>query len=104
MAAPFFVASLPRMTALFDEHGRATRWPRKARDREAVLDALAERFAPGAVVAEAEVNAILREAHTFGDWALLRRELFETGRLDRDPRAGTYWRPAPVTASARGEG
>lgn len=79
------------MTALFDADGRVTRWPRKAAEKEAVLDHLLGHFQRDRRYREKEVNAILCDLHTFGDWALLRRELFETGRLDRDPREGVYW-------------
>lgn len=79
------------MTALFDGEGRVTRWPRKAVDRDAVLDYLASKFESGRIYTEAELNGILRMFHTFGDWALLRRELYETKRLDRDPPTARYW-------------
>jgi hypothetical protein len=79
------------MTALFDRDGVVTRWPRKSRERDEVLDHLASKFEPGRIYKEAEVTAILRDWHGFGDHALLRRELFESGRLGRDPRTGTYW-------------
>ena len=82
---------------LIDSSGKVTRWPKKQAERALVLDHLARLFAPGRIYREAEVNDLLRANHTFEDWALLRRELFEAGIFDRDPRAGTYWlldRPA----------
>jgi hypothetical protein len=79
------------MADLIDPNGIVTRWPRKQADRERVLRHLAARFEPGRIYREAEVNEILKAWHTFGDWALLRREMFEAGIFDRDPRTGTYW-------------
>lgn len=79
------------MTALIDANGIVTRWPRKAADKEVVLNHLLRHFDENRRYFEKEVNELLKELHTFGDWALLRRELYETGRLDRDPRAGLYW-------------
>ena len=34
---------------------------------------------------------MLKRYHSFGDLALLRRELFESGGLDRDAKTGRYW-------------
>ncbi|MET0599014.1 MAG: DUF2087 domain-containing protein [Mesorhizobium sp.] len=84
------------MTALIDAEGVVTRWPRKSAERQRVLDHLAARFEAGRFYSEAEVNEILRRHHSFGDWALLRRELFEAGRLGRDARAGRYWLVVPL--------
>ena len=56
-----------------------------------MLDHLAGKFEAGRIYGEGEVNEILRRFHSFGDWALLRRELFENGRLDRDARGARYW-------------
>lgn len=80
------------MTELIDSDGRVTRWPRQAIAREKVLQYLAEKFEPGRQYPEKEVNDILKRFHTFGDWALLRRELFEAGKLGRDPKLAQYWR------------
>ena len=82
----------PSPRDLIDENGIVTRWPKKRAERELVLDHLVALFEPGRIYPEAEINERLRAAHGFEDWALLRRELFETGRMDRDPRKGTYWR------------
>lgn len=76
---------------LIDPNGVVTRWPKKRAEREMVLNHLARLFEPGRVYAEAEVNELLRANHAFEDWALLRRELFEAGVLNRDPRKGIYW-------------
>ncbi|MBT1156320.1 DUF2087 domain-containing protein [Aminobacter anthyllidis] len=85
------------MTALITDDGIVTRWPAKAADRVVVLDFLAARFERGLDYAEREVNDILKRHHSFGDWALLRRELVETGRFRRDAVAGLYWLPPAVS-------
>jgi hypothetical protein len=81
------------MTALITDDGIVTRWPAKAADRTLVLDFLAARFEAGRDYAEREVNDLLKRHHSFGDWALLRRELVESGRFQRDARVGRYWLP-----------
>ncbi|PWK72708.1 DUF2087 domain-containing protein [Aminobacter sp. AP02] len=85
------------MSGLISEDGVVTRWPSRAADKTLVLDFLATKFEAGRDYAEREVNDILKRHHSFGDWALLRRELVESGRLQRDARVGRYWAPAPTS-------
>ncbi|MEJ6784258.1 DUF2087 domain-containing protein [Aminobacter sp. Piv2-1] len=80
------------MSALITEDGVVARWPAKAADKVLVLDFLAAKFEAGRDYAEREVNDMLKRHHSFGDWALLRRELFESGRFSRDLRGGVYRR------------
>lgn len=80
------------MTALIIDDGVVTRWPVKAADRVLVLDLLAAKFETGRDYSEREVNDILKRHHSFGDWALLRRELFESGRFLRNPLTAIYHR------------
>mgnify|MGYP005844016439 CR=1 FL=1 len=77
-----------------DTEGRVTCWPSRQRRaaQRAVLDYLAARFEPGREYTEREVNDLLRSRHTFDDWALLRRELFEQGYLNRARDGSVYWR------------
>lgn len=79
------------MNALITD-GVVTRWPARAADKALVLDFLAARFEARRDYSEREVNDILKRHHSFGDWALLRRELFESGRFVRDARVGIYRR------------
>lgn len=77
---------------LLDAEGKITRWPTKRAQAQAVLAYLAAKFAPEAVYTEAEVNAILKQWHTFGDWSLLRRALVDDGLLRRDASGRAYAR------------
>ena len=88
------------MSALITADGIVTRWPKKLTDRRRVLAHLAQYFEAGRVYREIEVNEILRAHHTFEDWALLRREMFEAQIFDRDPRTQTYWRLDPPIAAS----
>lgn len=83
-----------RLTAYLDEQGRITHWPGKKRrsDQKLILDYLASKFEFGLTYTEGEVNAILLEFHTFNDWALLRRELFDRGYFNREKDGSRYWR------------
>jgi hypothetical protein len=73
--------------------GRLRVMPRKAADRRAALEWLAQRFERGRDYSEKEVGAVLETAHAFGDPALLRRDLFEAGPLGRERDGRRYWRP-----------
>jgi hypothetical protein len=86
-----------RMSVLINAEGVVTRWPRREAERRMVLDHLASKFEASRIYEEREVNEILRRFHSFGDWALLRRELFENGKLDRDTRGARYWLQADAT-------
>lgn len=81
-----------------DEEGRVTRWPgrKHKQDQEVILDYLASKFTPGKRYHERDVNAILSQFHTFEDWAMLRRELFERGYFNRTKDGAVYW-PTPQT-------
>ncbi len=67
------------------------RIPAKRKKRDVVLRWLQQQFETGIEYPEAEVNRILRRHHH--DCATLRRELFESGYLDRQGGGGVYWRP-----------
>lgn len=55
------------------------------------LEFLAAKFEMGREYSEKEVNEILNQNHTFGDPALLRRELYMKKLLDRTPDGSRYW-------------
>jgi hypothetical protein len=78
--------------AFLDGDGKVKQLPQKQRVRFAVLAYLAERFEYDRIYTEKEVNAILEEAHTFGDYFLLRRELAECSLLCRKRDGSAYWR------------
>lgn len=82
-----------------DEAGRVTRWPgqKYAADRALIIAYLADKFEAGQDYTERDVNDILNRYHTFGDWALLRRELFERGYLNREKDGTRYWRTLSVS-------
>ncbi|ANW99868.1 hypothetical protein CSTERTH_12930 [Thermoclostridium stercorarium subsp. thermolacticum DSM 2910] len=55
----------------------------KKKDKLRVLEFLSDKFEKGKIYTEKGVNEIIKEAHTFNDAPLLRRELYDNGFLDR---------------------
>lgn len=90
-ATPFDRAAMPReMRPFFDETGRLVRWPARQMTQRLVIDYLARKFDPLREYAEKDVNFLLMEWHTFGDWAMLRRSLFDWGYLHREDDGSRY--------------
>lgn len=81
------------LKGFLDKDFKLKSWPsRKHRDKQLlVLEYLASKFEIGRDYSEKEVNEILNRHHAFGDPALLRRELFMKGLLDRAPDGSRYW-------------
>ena len=77
-----------------DDQGRVSQWPTKRSDKDQVLDYLSGKFSHDEVLTEAEFNERLKQWHTFSDWPLLRRELYESGRFDRNPDGTGYRKTA----------
>ena len=83
-----------------DEAGRLRAWPSRQKVQREAIARLAALFEPGREYAEREVNELLRRWHTFEDWALLRRMLFDWRLVEREPDGSRYRRrldepPAP---------
>jgi ADP-ribose pyrophosphatase YjhB (NUDIX family) len=72
----------------FTRDGRITALPSSATKRRLLLGHVARTFEPGLRYREHEVNALLRQWHD--DHAMLRRDLYDEGFLDR--AEGEYWR------------
>ena len=84
-----------RLSMILDAQGRVRRWPKKLVQQDTVCNYLAKKFDLGASYTEKEVNAILADWHTFNDWALLRRSLWDLRYMEREPDAAL-----PATAAA----
>ena len=74
-----------------DQNKKVISWPKKHADKDLVLAYLITKFSSAVTYNELEVNEILKQWHTFSDWSLLRRELFERGYFDRN-LDGTIYR------------
>lgn len=84
---------LETLRGFLDKDLKLKTWPsRKRRDKQlSALAYLVSKFEAGRNYSEKEVNQILNQNHTFGDPALLRRELYVAGFLDRTPDGSRYW-------------
>lgn len=83
---------LKRLLRFFDQTGRMIRWPGKHGQQTDCLWVVWSRLPSGPTGDEAAVNARLAALHSFGDHALLRRELYDRGFLDRTPDGRAYRR------------
>lgn len=88
---------LPRELRPFvDEEGRLNQWPSRQKVQRMAATFLATRFEHGREYTEQEVNFVIIAAHTFGDWAIIRRSLVDWLYLDREPDGSRYrLRPTP---------
>jgi hypothetical protein len=83
---------LKTLKPYLDKEGRVTQWASPPKVKKLILKYLIENFEFGREYTEREVNDILNSRHTFGDHALLRREMYEDGYLNREPNGSKYWR------------
>jgi hypothetical protein len=75
-----------------DNDGLVNIWPKKQADKELVIAYLSSKFEFNHSYNELEINDFLKKWHTFNDWSLLRRELFERGYFDRNLSGTNYQR------------
>lgn len=81
-----------KLSRYLDTEGRLKGWPSRRTDQLEALRYLVARLPDGAEWSERELNALLKALHTFGDWALLRRDLYDARLLDRSPDGRRYWK------------
>ncbi len=65
-------------------------WPSKQADKQLVCEYLATKFDSQQIYNEQSINNVLKAWHTFNDWPLLRRELYERGLLSRNNDGSQY--------------
>ena len=81
----------PPLRPFVRDDGRLAQWPSRQKVQRMAAALMATRFAPGRDYTEREVNALLMDGHTFADWALLRRVLYDWRFLDRESDGSRYW-------------
>lgn len=82
----------PILRDLLDEQGRITRWSGKAKEQEAILRYLLDKFEPDHSYTEQQVNELLRTWYLDADFVLVRRSLIDAGLLQRTRDGARYWR------------
>ncbi len=75
-----------------NEEGKIIVWPSKLAKKLGVLSYLADKFEEGRDYSEKEVNAIIDEWHTFGDYFMLRRGMVDYKLLNRTSDGSRYWK------------
>ena len=75
-----------------DDEGRVRQWPSKRAVQLEVIEYIAGNFPHGSEFSEVELNAEIKKFHTFGDWAILRREMCDAGYFVRDINGIVYQR------------
>lgn len=80
-----------------DDKGRIKIWPAKKDLKVEILSYLANKFEYNYFYAEKEVNSIINEWHTFGDYFLLRRGLIDYKLLSREKDGSKYWKEGEYT-------
>ena len=98
--APVDFVRLRRLLRHFDAAGRLVRWPAKYSEQQPCLWLLWSRLPSRRVMNEREVGEHLTASHSFGDAALLRRQLCDAGLMARTPDCREYrrveGRPSPL--------
>ena len=74
-----------------DGENRLKAFPSKRKLQLCAVRYLAEKFEPGRIYTEGEVNGVLSRWHTFRDPETLRRELYQNHFLDRKRDGSAYW-------------
>lgn len=78
-----------RVIDSFFEYGKLKAIPAQRKKERIVLEVIAERFEPGRVYSEKEVNLLIADFHD--DFCTIRRDMIAERLLERD--AGNYWKP-----------
>ena len=76
---------------IMDQNGIIMRWPKKKAEKLEVLKYIQSKFEKGIEYKEIEVNQIIKKYHSFGDYALLRRELYDNCLINRTIDGRKYW-------------
>ena len=85
------LAYVQKVARLFDDEGRMTHWPSKEKQSILCLWYMWSKVPAGQSFSEKDFNALLTSWHLFGDYALIRRAMFEMKLIDRSGD-NVWWR------------
>jgi hypothetical protein len=75
-----------------DEKGRIKTWGAKKEVKFEILRYISTKFEFGRFYSEREVNTLIENWHTFGDYFIIRRGLIEAFLLSRTKSGSRYWK------------
>lgn len=73
-----------------DNEGRVNKWPAKYTMKLEVIKYISSKFDLDRVYTEKEVNAVINEWHTYGDYFMLRRGLITSNEFTRKRDGSEY--------------
>ena len=74
-----------------DEDGKLTQYPSKYKYKILSLLYLSSKFEINKKYTEKQVNEHLQIWHTFDDWAMLRRDMYDKKFFGREKDCSVYW-------------
>ena len=83
---------MSKLINFLDDRGRVVKWPAKKALKIEVVKYIAEKFEEDNIYTEKEVNAIIDQWHTYGDYFMLRRGMVEYKLLARTRNGSQYWK------------
>ena len=75
-----------------DSNGKIKVWPGKRKNQDIILEYISSKFEYDVDYTEKEVNTIINKNHSFNDYAIIRRELFNMGYINRTIDGLKYWK------------
>ena len=82
---------IDEIKSFLNEQGQLVKYPTKFKRQIFALFYLASKFERNREYTEKEVNEVLKDWHTFEDWAMLRRDLYDRRFLNRKQDCSLYW-------------
>ena len=75
--------NMSKLKNFLDNEGRVNKWPAKYVMKVEVIEYISEKFEIDRIYTEKEVNTIIDEWHTYGDYFMIRRGLITNGEFTR---------------------
>lgn len=79
------------ISIFLDKDGKVMHIPSKNKKMMAVLRYLTSKFETSVIYSEKQVNHIIDQWHTFGDYFIIRRLLIDSGLMARTTNGEKYW-------------
>lgn len=87
---------MSKLNNFLDDKGRVVKWPAKQVLKIEVVKYIAEKFVEDCFYSEKEVNEIIDQWHTYGDYFMLRRGMIDYKLLARTRNGAQYWKVKSV--------